>query len=103
MIILSEAEPEIGGAADVLRRCDDPPEAVRMLLKEKMADAAAAIQWCWAAGRAKLYLASEIRPTTVEELFATPLSGPKEVQRLLDAPGRCLIIPDAHKCWVAVV
>jgi nickel-dependent lactate racemase len=101
VIILSEADPELGGATDVLRRCDDPPEAVRTLFREKPADAAAAVQWSWSAGRAKLYLASEIRPTTVEEMFATPLSGPKEVQKLLDQPGRCLIIPDAHKSWVA--
>ena len=102
VIILSEAETELGGATDVLRRCDDPPEAVRTLFREKPVDAAAAVQWSWAAGRAKLYLASEIRPTLVEEIFATPLTGPRDVQRLLDAPGRCVIIPDAHKAWVAV-
>ncbi|HEY2908752.1 MAG TPA: lactate racemase domain-containing protein, partial [Gemmataceae bacterium] len=102
VIILSEADPELDSATNVLRRCDDPPEAVRTLFREKPADAAPAVQWSWAAGRARLYLASEIRPTTVEEMFATPLSGPKEVQRLLDAPGRIAIIPDAHKSWVAV-
>jgi nickel-dependent lactate racemase len=102
VVILSEADPEIGGATDVLRRTDEPPEAVRVLFREKPADAAAAVQWAWAAGRAKLYLASEIRPTTVEEMFATPLAGPKEVQALLDAGGRTLIVPDAHKSWVTV-
>jgi nickel-dependent lactate racemase len=102
VIILSEADPEIGGAADVLRRTDEPPEAVRVLFREKPADAAAAVQWAWAAGRAKLYLASEIRPATVEEMFATPLAGPKEMQALLDAGGRTLIVPDAHKSWVTV-
>lgn len=102
VIILTEAESELGGATDVLRRCDDPPEAVRTLFREKPADAAAAVQWSWAAGRAKLYLASEIRPTLVEEIFATPLTGPREVQRMLDAPGRCVIIPDADKAWVAL-
>jgi nickel-dependent lactate racemase len=102
VIVLSEADPELGGAADVLRRTDEPPEAVRVLFRERPADAAAAVQWAWAAGRAKLYLASEIRPTTVEEMFATPVSGPKDVQRLLDAPGRCLIVPDAHKTWLTL-
>lgn len=100
VIVLSEADPELGGATDVLRRCDEPPEAVKALFREKPAGAAAAVQWSWAAGRAKLFLASEIRPTTVEELFATPLTGPKDVQRLLDAPGKVLIVPDAHKAWV---
>jgi nickel-dependent lactate racemase len=100
VIILSEADPEISGAADVLRRTDEPPEAVRALFREKPVDAAAAVQWAWAAGRAKLYVVSEIRPTTVEELFATPLGGPKDVQALLDAGGRVVIVPDAHKIWV---
>jgi hypothetical protein len=102
VIILSEADPEISGAADVLRRTDEPPEAVKVLFREKPTDAAAAVQWAWAAGRARLYLASEVRPTTVEEMFATPLGGPKDVQALLDAGGRTLIIPDAHKRWVTV-
>jgi nickel-dependent lactate racemase len=102
VIILSEADPEIGGAVDVLRRTDEPPDAVRVLFRERPADAAAAVQWAWAAGKARLYLASEIRPTTVEEMFATPLGGPKDVQALLDGGGRTLIIPDAHKRWVTV-
>jgi len=102
IILLSEADPEIGGAADVLRRTDEPPEAVRTLFREKPPDAAAAVQWAWAAGRARLCVASEIRPTTVEEMFATPLGGPKDVQAMLDAGGRTLIIPDAHKRWVTV-
>jgi nickel-dependent lactate racemase len=102
VVVLSEADPEIGGATDVLRRTDEPPEAVRVLFRERPTDAAAAVQWAWAAGRANLYLASEIRPTTVEEMFATPLSGPKDVQRLLDAPGRCLIVTDAHKTWLTL-
>jgi hypothetical protein len=38
----------------------------------------------------------------MEEMFATPLRGPKDVQTLLDAGGRTLIIPDAHKRWVTV-
>jgi len=102
VIILSEADPEMGPAIDVIRRTDEPPEAVKLLFREKPADAAAAVQWAWAAGQAKLFLASEIRPTTVEEMFATPLTGPKEVQRLLESAGRVLIIPDAHKSWVTV-
>jgi nickel-dependent lactate racemase len=102
VIILSEADPEMGRAVDVLRRTDEPPEAVKLLFREKPVDAPSAVQWAWAAGRARLYLASEIRPSTVEEMFATPLSGPKDVQSLLDAGGRTLIVPDAHKSWITV-
>ena len=102
VIILSEADPDLGPAVDALRRSDEPPDAVKLLFREKPVDSMAAVQWAWAAGRAKLYLSSEIRPTTVEEMFATPLNGPKDVQRLLDAPGRILIVPDGHKSWITV-
>jgi nickel-dependent lactate racemase len=102
VIILSEADPELGPAVDALRRSDEPPDAVKLLFREKPLDSPSAVQWAWAAGRAKLYLASEIRPSTVEEMFATPLGGPKDVQRLLDAPGRILIVPDGHKSWITV-
>ena len=102
VVVLSEADPDLGAATEVLRRTDEPPEAVKIHFRERPQDATAAVQWAWAAGRARLFLASEIRPTTVEEMFATPLTGPKDVQRLLDAPGRCLIVPDAHKSWVTL-
>ena len=102
VIILSESDTELGYAVDILRQCDEPLEAGNVLLKKRPDGAAAAIQWAWAAERAKLYLASEIRPSVVEEMFAIPLSGPKDVQRLIDAPGKCLIVPDGHKTLVNV-
>ena len=103
VIILSEADPELSGAADVLA-----PDATSRRKRSRCCSASSPptrprpSSGHGPPGRAKLYLASEIRPTTVEEMFATPLSGPKDVQRLLDAPGRILIIPDAHKSWVTV-
>lgn len=100
IVILSEADLDLGGALEALRRSDDPQEAVALMLRERPADAAPAIQWCWAAEHAKIYLASEIRPRLVEEIFATPLSGPKDVQRLLDAATSSIIIIDGHKSWI---
>jgi hypothetical protein len=49
-----------------------------------------------------LSVASEIRPQTIEEMFATPLTSPKEAQAILDASERILWIADAHKSRVAV-
>jgi hypothetical protein len=37
-----------------------------------------------------------------EELFATPIHTPAEVQRLIDGGGNVLVIPDAHKTMVTV-
>ncbi len=102
VVVLSEADADLGPATDILRQCDEPHEAVKLLFQRKPADAASAVQWSWAAGRCKLYLASEMRPSFVEEMFATPLTGPKDVQRLLDQPGKLLIVRDGHKAWAAV-
>lgn len=100
IVILSEADPELGEAINVLRRCDEPLEAVKAIFQAKPADAVAATQWAWAAGQAQLYLASEIRPDIVEELFTIPLNSPRDLQQLLAAPGKCLLITDAHKSSV---
>jgi hypothetical protein len=39
---------------------------------------------------------------SVEELFATPLHTAREVQRLIDAGGTCLFLPDAHRILAVV-
>jgi nickel-dependent lactate racemase len=100
IVVLSEADPELGEAINVLRRCDEPLDAVKAIFQVKPPDALAATQWAWAAGQASLYLASEIRPDIVEEIFAVPLNSPRDLQQLLAAPGKCLLIPDAHKSSV---
>jgi hypothetical protein len=45
---------------------------------------------------------SGLEGEVVEELFAAPLDRPEFAQRLLDAPGPCLVVPDAHKMLVEV-
>lgn len=103
VIVLCEADPDLGMAVDLIRQCDEPPEAARLIFQKKPPDATAALQWAWAAERAKLFIYSEVRPTTIEEMFATPLTGPNEVQRMLDeAVGPVLVIRDAHKSWITV-
>jgi hypothetical protein len=37
-----------------------------------------------------------------EELFATPVRSPAEVQRLIDAADRVLVVPDAQKTLIEV-
>lgn len=102
IIILSEADPELNESFQLLRRCDEPVEAMKTIFQQKPDDALAASQWAWAAGQASLYLASEIRPEIVEEIFATPVHGPRDLGALLDAPGETIYIPDAHKSCVRI-
>lgn len=102
VVILSDADPELGPGFMLLRESDHSVDAIKRLTKEKPADMQAALGWAMAASRAKLFLASEIRPDIVEQVFSFPLPGPKELQALLDQPGRVLHLPDAQLNWVTV-
>lgn len=102
VVVLSDADPELGPGVTTLREADDAVDAIKTLTKEKPADLTAALGWALAATQAKLFLASEIRPDTVSDIFATPLPGPRDLQSLLDQPGRVLHLPDAQLNWVTV-
>ncbi|WP_020470525.1 lactate racemase domain-containing protein [Zavarzinella formosa] len=102
VVILSDADPELGPGFLLLRESDHSVDAIKRLTKEKPADMQAALGWAMAASRAKLFLASEIRPDTVSQVFATPLPGPKELQALLDQPGKIVHLPDAQLNWVTI-
>ena len=100
IIILSEAEPEIDAGIEAIRHAEDPEHALRLLRSNQLPECASAMSWARAANHARLYLASGMKPEIVEEIFATPLCTPEEVQRLIRQAARCLLIPDAHKSQV---
>jgi nickel-dependent lactate racemase len=100
IVLLTQAEPSLGEGADLLRQTDDAEEALRLLRERKPADLAAALEWAEAARKARLFLLSGLPDATAEELFATPLEHARQVQRLLDAEGTWLVVPDAHKALV---
>jgi hypothetical protein len=100
--ILTTAAPDLGAGAQLLRTLDGPTGARKLLEKEKPDDWAAARLWVFAAKRASIFLASGYPDDVVEELFATPIHTPSEVQRLLDTGNSVLLIPDAHKTTVTV-
>lgn len=101
--VLAEAAPPLGPGTEILRNLDGPGAATKRLAKEKPEDWPACFLWCFAAKAAgSLFLASGYPDDVAEELFATPLRSPAEVQRLIDAAARVLIIPDAHKAMITV-
>jgi nickel-dependent lactate racemase len=101
--VLSDAAPALGEGAETLRRHDDPKSAAKAVAKEKPDDGAACFLWCFAAKTAgSLYLASGYPDDLAEELFATPIRTASEVQRLIDAGERVLVIPDAHRSMVTL-
>lgn len=101
--VLTTAAPDLGLGAELLRRTRKPALVRRLLAKHNPPDRAAALLWAYAASDRSLYLASGYPADVTEDLFATPLHSPDELQRLIDTGGRILVIPDAHKTLVTPV
>jgi nickel-dependent lactate racemase len=100
--VLTAAAPPLGEGAKILRSMEDPSGARKLLAKEKPDDWAAALLWAFAAKNHSLFLASGYPDGVAEELFATPIHHPAEVQRLINGGQKVLLIPDAHKMMVTV-
>ncbi|MFO0805864.1 MAG: lactate racemase domain-containing protein [Gemmataceae bacterium] len=96
--LLTEAAPALGEGAETIRRMDEP----RWPSKSNPPDWAACKRWCAAAGHASIFLKSGLADEIAEELFATPLASPREVQRLVESAGSVVVIPDANKARVEV-
>lgn len=100
--LLSAAAPALPEAADLLRRTEDPLAVAKALLKQPAEGSSAALLWAFAVRRASLFVAAGWPSDTTEELFATPLASAAEVQRLIDAAGKVLVLPDADKTMAEV-
>ena len=100
VVVVCDAAPSLHEGAELIRQADDPEDARPVLKKRKPDDWPAAALWLRALRETNLFLASRYEPETVEELFATPLASAAELQRLADAAGRVVVIPDAHKSVV---
>lgn len=100
--LLSQAEPVLGSEAEMLRNTDDPRAVLRQLHGEQTVEFAPVLRWAAAAAQAHINLLSGLPDDRAEEMFATPLHAAREVQRLVDAGGSCLFLPDAHKMLAVV-
>jgi nickel-dependent lactate racemase len=98
--ILTTAAPTLGEGAEMLRTMDSPAGAKQRLAKLKPVDWSACRLWGFAVRKYSVFLVSGYSDETAEELFATPIHTPSEVQRLIDSGGKVLLIPDAHKMMV---
>jgi len=102
IVLLCEADPELGPSAGILRSHDDANYALQRLMKEKPADLPMGFMWVSAAQQAKLYLLSELDEEAVEEMFATPLQDASQVKKLIPPGTSFLVLPDAHKTMAVV-
>ena len=95
--VVGEAAPTLDEGAMIVRGADEPEEVRDLLRKRKPDDWPAAALWCRAARTAGLFLASPWPDDVIEEFFATPLRSAAELQRLVDAAEKVIVLPDAHK------
>jgi nickel-dependent lactate racemase len=104
IILLTDAPPVLGPGAEILCKADEPGTALAALEKSGLRDATAALQWAWSASLAHVSILGNFPDDTVEDLFASPLAGPVQVQRLLAGPGArgCLILQDAQRMMAVV-
>jgi nickel-dependent lactate racemase len=100
--VLTDAAPPLGEGAELLRQASEPSRVEKQLHRRKPDDWPAAALWAFATERASLFVAAGWPEEVTEELFATPLASAAEVQRLIDASERVLILPDAQKMMVEV-
>jgi nickel-dependent lactate racemase len=100
ILLLTDALPNLGPGAELLRQIDSPQEALKLLRQQAPLDMAAAFQWASAAQRATIYLLSKLSTEIAEELFTTPLDHPSQVQRLLQQAKSVAVVPDANKTLV---
>jgi len=96
VVLLSTAAPVLDEGADIVRHAEEPDLVPPILKKRKPDDWPFAQLWVQAASRAKIFFAAAWGDDAIEEFFAVPIRNAAEVQRLLDAAERPLIVPDAH-------
>jgi nickel-dependent lactate racemase len=102
IVLLSQAQPQLGSEVDLLRQADEPDDVLQRLRGQHRLELVPVIQWARAVQQAHVSMLCGLPDETVEELFASPLEHPRQVQRLIDASPSCLVIPDAHKALVVV-
>jgi hypothetical protein len=102
IVLVTEANPDLGAGAELLRQSEDAPRALELLNQKRPADMAAAFQWAHAVQQASIYLLSGLPGETVEDLFAFPLDHADQAQRLLAQGQTCLVLPDAAKTLAVV-
>lgn len=100
--LLCEACPDFGDGFRTIAQAGEPEEAFRILKEKPPADWPAAYAWLESVRKSRVFLHSGLSPDIAEELFTTPMLHARQAQRLIDAGGKVVILPDAHKLMVTL-
>lgn len=102
VVLLTDASPVLDEATELVRRSDSAAAALKRVRAANLDDPTAALLWARAANSTRLFVASAWPDDVVEGLFATAISKPSELQRLIDAAEKVTVIQDAHKTRIEV-
>jgi nickel-dependent lactate racemase len=102
IVLLSDAAPELTDGFRQMLRAEEADEALRSFKESQPADWPAVKLWLDTVRKTHVYLRSGLPAETTEGLFTTPMEHARQVQRLIDAGGSCIVMPDAHKLLAVV-
>lgn len=94
IVLMVDGMPLFSEAFDELRRASDADD-----VRTNHPDVKA---WARAASHARVAILSDLGHAEAEELFASALSGPEQVQRFLARSADCLILEDSHRSLAVV-
>jgi SAM-dependent methyltransferase len=94
IVLLMDGRPSLPESFQAIRDASEPEEV--------RSDDPDVRLWINAITHARLGLFSDLEATAAEDLFATAVPGPEQVQRLVARSGDCLILEDGHRSLAVV-
>ncbi len=99
IVVLSEISEAPGEGIELLRRLEEPDDALRPLRSATPPDMQPALQIASAATWARLFLFSRLDEGLVEDLFMYPLGQLSEVERIIETSSSCVLIGSAQHAF----
>jgi hypothetical protein len=94
IVLLIDGRPVLPESFRAIRDASDPEEV--------RGDDPDVRLWLNAVSHARLSLLSDLEASEAEDLFATAVPGPEQVQRLVARSGDCLLLEDGHRSLAVV-
>ncbi|MFL5330597.1 MAG: lactate racemase domain-containing protein [Gemmataceae bacterium] len=102
VVLCFEGAPRMPQSFDRIRDSESPEAAQRGLKRDPSPDAAIAARWLKSLGISRVAVLGGWPDEVVEDLFATALTQPNQVQRIIDRGGDVVVLPDAHRLRVVI-
>jgi hypothetical protein len=102
IVLLTDVASLPGPGVQSLLNCDDLDAACHQLTEDRPADALVATALVQALQYFRIYLLSQLEPSTVEDLGIARLENAQQLERLLSQYHRCVLIDNAQHAVCSV-